>query len=177
MLARRLALMVVVGALVGAAVAQDAAVPETPAHKAQIAKDKKELAAYTLTMDVVRRAFVTISAIRDAAKSDPEIAKAIAPKKTNLEPTLDEMAATVGTLPQVVAIVKAHGFTPRELTVAEIALMEASMAAMFVEQGETVEAAVNEGLGNAANIKLMGANKAEITELAKKYPMMDPPSQ
>jgi hypothetical protein len=147
----------------------------SPEHEAELKKDMAELQSYTLTMDIVNRTVVTMSAIRDAVKSDPALEKASkdTADKAEGQATLSQMSSIISSSPKLTAIVAGHGFTPRKFALSEMSIIQTAIAVAAVQAGATVADMVSKGGANADNIKLFTEHKAELDELFKKYPMQD----
>ncbi len=147
----------------------------SPEHEAELKKDMAEVQSYTLTMDIVNRAVLTMSAMRDAVKSDPALQKAAKENSDKVEgqATLSQMSSIISSSPKLTAIVAAHGFTPRKFALSELSIIQTAIAWGAVQAGATVADMVSKGGANADNIKLFTEHKAELDELFKKYPMQD----
>ena len=91
----------------------------SPEHEAELKKDMAELQSYTLTMDIVNRTVVTMSAIRDAVKSDPALEKASkdTADKAEGQATLSQMSSIISSSPKLTAIVAGHGFYAPQICV------------------------------------------------------------
>jgi hypothetical protein len=141
-------------------------------HEAELKKDMAELQSYTLTMDIVNRTVVTMSAIGDAVKSDPALEKASkdTADKAEGQATLSQMSSIISSSPKLTAIVAAHGFTPRKFALSEMSLIQTAIAVAAIQAGATVADMVSKGGANADNIKLFTEHKTELDELFKKYP-------
>jgi hypothetical protein len=87
--------------------------------------------------------------------------------------SLDQQAARLAKHPETVAIFAKYGFTPRKYTVAFSAYLVTSIAITGIDSGASVEDMMTKAHMKPANIALVRAHKAEIDELAKKYPMQN----
>jgi hypothetical protein len=143
---------------------------QTPSQKAQAAKDEAEIQAYTLTMDTITR---LIQATHDLTLLKPAAGPKEEADDSDGQQSLDQQAARLAKHPEAVALFAKYGFTPRKYTVAFSAYLVTGIAIAGIDSGASVEDMVTKAHMNPANIALVRAHKAEIDELAKKYPMQN----
>ena len=149
------------------------AMGQTPSQSAQDAADFKELQSYSLTMDVVTRTFQTLFEMKQAIAADPALQEQ---EKKNAESdeqqkSLAQMAAMITSSPKLTAIIAAHGFTPHGLVLAEMSVVQTSMAMMAENAGAKESDLASKASVNPANLKLLREHQAEVETLSKKYPL------
>ena len=146
----------------------------SPAHMAELKKDAAELHAYTLTMDIVTRTFVTGGALHEALNADPALKQQVqtGSEYKDDQATLSQMAAALAASPKLVSILASHGFTPRTFALSEMSIILTGFASAGMAAGAGTGSAASQG-ANPDNIKLFQAHKAEIEELGRKYPLQD----
>ncbi|MHA6203072.1 hypothetical protein ACXU4B_01445 [Dyella soli] len=118
--------------------------------------DKQQIKNYTLNEDVFNRLMAATQEAR-AAGIPPQAAPDPA-KVHNLDDlTRQAMAGD----PRIPALVKKHGFTPREFMLANIALMNAALAAQ-ARKDPSLAGNLNQVWVNPDNIRFYEAHQAQI---------------
>jgi hypothetical protein len=132
--------------------------------------DLLELKSFTLSMDIVTRLAHATEAINRIALTDPAL-KAIVDKLNNIgDQTFADMTALVQSSPRMVAIVKAHGFTPHGYCVAMFALYQTALiSASLPSDTPRAQILAVPGL-NPANYDFLRKHRAEVEALQKRSP-------
>lgn len=121
--------------------------------------DKQQIKNYTLNDDVFNR---LAAATREARTSG--IPPQAAPDATKVH-NLDDLAAqAMASDARIPALVKKYGFTPREFMVANIALMNAVMAAQARED-PALSNNMNKVWVNPDNLRFVDSHRAQIAAL------------
>lgn len=127
-----------------------------PAYQA-LAKKRLELAA------LVEKEELTDAESRRMVQLEDEIAAAEEAEEADDEDqSLDAMVARINSDPRVVAALRRAGLEPREAVIMQLALIQAALAAELLDSGSIKEIPKDV---NAENVRLVQANKAEITAL------------
>ncbi len=124
--------------------------------------DLTEVEHYTLTMDNVTRLMQTFGDLNKYGKEHPE-AKAATSNDSGVKESLSNVEKRISKYPPLVSILQSHKFTVREFLVAEVALLQSSMA-----QALDPTAKAPEGV-NPENLKFVREHKAELEALQKQY--------
>lgn len=125
------------------------------------AADKQAIKAYTLNQDVFDR---LIAASEDAKAEHIEAQPADMSKVHNLD---DLAAQSITANPQLAAVVKKQGFTPREFMLANLALMNAG-AAVAAKTNPELAKHIDQSRINPANVSFYEAHQAQIEKLTKE---------
>ncbi|MBB3226005.1 hypothetical protein FHW69_000595 [Luteibacter sp. Sphag1AF] len=125
--------------------------------------DRKAIQNYNLNDDVFNR----IIAVSREAK-----AKGIKPDQGSMDPSkihsLDDLAAAVvGADSRIGPLIKAHGFTPREFLLANLAVTNAVMASQAKNDPEMAKY-IDPSKVNQANVAFIDSHKAQIEALMKE---------
>jgi hypothetical protein len=165
--------MIAIALLGGAVFALAPGLVATAAAQSQapLSHDAREIAQYTMTMDVVNRSLKAVYQIKVALQADPSLDKSN--PKSDEDETLDQMVVRMSASPKLVAIAAANGFTPRSFLLAEFCYVQSYVAAMFVKGSGKVPAATDAAQASAANVNFFIAHWAEINALQKKYELAD----
>ena len=153
--------------------------PQTPPDDGMPARhraDLVELKSFTLTMELVTRLYRASSAIDRAAATDPALKSTNDKLNSVGDQTFADMTALVQSSPRMIAIVKAHGFTPHGYCVAMFALYQTALISASLPPGTPRgEILAVPGL-NPANYDFLRQHRAEIEALQKKSPATTPHS-
>lgn len=127
-----------------------------PAYQA-LAKKRLELAA------LVEKEELTDAESRRMVQLEDEIAAAEEAEEADDEDqSLDAMVARINSDPRAAAALRRAGLEPREAVIMQLALIQAALAAELLDSGSIKEIPKDV---NAENVRLVQANKAEITAL------------
>jgi hypothetical protein len=100
--------------------------------------DQAEVHQYRLTMEKVQQ-FVATVALHKLRESDPDLKKRMDAQKSDNETISQEAADLEQHFPQVAALVRSHGITPREYIVIFVALISDVSLVGMKRQGEIKE--------------------------------------
>lgn len=137
-------------------------------------KDLAEVRAYVLTLENVKRVYLTMYQLKQASEKDPSLSKTMnkdSDDDSKSGQSVSAVAAKLSAFPPVVAIMANNGFTPHQFVVAEFAVIQAGFAAAAVKMGAPREKLISEGAVSAANLAFVEQHHAELDELGAKYPM------
>lgn len=149
-----------------------ASAQEPPGHLAQLQKDHEELQSYTLTMDIVARAFSANHESESVIKADRALQASMKKARGKGDTaTIDQLSAALSASPKIIAVVEAHGLTPRTLALALTSIIQTEISMGALENGKPIAELPLIFQGNAMNIKLFREHKEELLALNEKYPM------
>lgn len=120
--------------------------------------DKQAIRSYTLNDDVFNRLVATgkEAKAQKIAATQPDMSKVH---------NLDDLAEqTVGANKPLAAVVKKHGFTPREFLLANLAMMNAGMVVAAKSNPEMAKH-IDQSKVNSANVSFYESHQAQIQSL------------
>jgi hypothetical protein len=125
------------------------------------AGDQQAISAYALDQDVFDRLI--------AASNEAKAAHIQAqPTDMSKVHSLDDLAAqVVSSNPQLAAVVRKHGFTPREFMLANLAMMNAG-AAVAAKSNPELAKHIDQSRTNPANVSFYEAHQAQIEKLSRQ---------
>ncbi|WP_243050217.1 hypothetical protein [Dyella sp. RRB7] len=121
--------------------------------------DKQQIKGYTLNDDVFNR---LVAATEEARASG--IPPQAAPDPGKVHSLNDLAAQAMAGDPRIPALVKKYGFTPREFMLANIALLNAAMAAQ-ARNDPALAHNLNQVWVNPDNIRFVDAHQAQVAAL------------
>ena len=135
-------------------------------------KDLAEVRSYVLTMDNVKRVYMTMYQLKQASEKDPSLSKTMSKDDDDSKSgqSVSAVANKLSAFPPVVAIMANNGFTPHQFVVAEFAVIQAGFAAAAVKMGAPRDKLISEGAVSAANLAFVEQHHAELDDLGAKYP-------
>lgn len=124
--------------------------------------DKQAIKNYTLNDDVFNRLIAATKEAR-ADKIKPQSAPPD-PAKVH---TLDDLAnQAMSSDPRILPLIKKHGFTPREFMLANLALINAAMAAQ-AKSNPNLAGQIDQTKINQANVAFFEAHQAQLAALSQ----------
>jgi len=132
--------------------------------------DTKEIAAYSLSMDGIRRLAAATSELKEWEQKNPELSKGMDGDELKNAGGISEQAKIFDSkFPQASAVLKKDGFSTREYLVSLYAFVEAAMVVTFKKAGQAPDADKLNGVVNPANIDLVEKNWDEIQKLNASF--------
>jgi hypothetical protein len=138
------------------------------AQKAKPDADMVEMQSYILTTDKIDRLGDAILGIAQLAQKNPEAASSIEADADKNE-DLDAMGRRLSANPEVVAILKSHGFTPREFALCQMVTFQATFAEAAKKAGADPAKLASDAHVNPANLTFVEQHKAELDAMQKKF--------
>jgi hypothetical protein len=138
---------------------------QTKSTASAVSADEKEVYSFVLTMDSIQKLAAAQRDLEMLAKSDPEVAKK-AEADDSENKTLDQMVRRIDSIPQVVAVLRKDGLTPREYAVSTMTLVQTGMVVGLKRNGTYKEYPPEMlKLVSPANIAFMEQHYADIAKI------------
>jgi hypothetical protein len=125
------------------------------------AQGQPDLSRYTLTMDVMRKAFAVGSKLNEAADKDPSLTEPASWDESDWAPTVARLEKSAA----VSALLKQDGLTPREFVTAMTAFKQAATVMSFQMADKSYKVPPNV---NPKNVEFVKVNMSELAKLADK---------
>jgi hypothetical protein len=138
------------------------------AQKAKADADMVEMQNYILTTDKVDRLGDALVGIAQLAQKNPEAASSVEADADKNE-DLDAMGRRLSANPEVVAVLKSHGFTPREFALCQMVTFQATFAEAAKKAGADPAKLASDAHVNPANLTFVEQHKAELDAMQKKF--------
>jgi hypothetical protein len=140
-----------------------------PAAHAQTKPDADmvEMQHYLLTVDKVQRVGEVFQDLGQLAQKNPQLASTMESEsdKDNSDDDLNAMERRFSGHPEVVNVLKSHGFTPHEFVLFQMVLLQAGFAEAAKQAGADPAKLVSDGHVNPANLTFVEQHKAELEAL------------
>ncbi|HEX6773904.1 MAG TPA: hypothetical protein VF126_17845 [Acidobacteriaceae bacterium] len=143
-----------------------------PAAGAQTKPDADiiEMQHYVLTVDKVTRLGDVLQDMAQLAQKNPQLASTMESDsdKENGQEDLDGMARRFSAHPEVVSVLKSHGFTPHEFALCQMVVFQAAFAEAAKQAGADPAKLASDAHVNPANLTFVEQHKAELDAMKAK---------
>jgi hypothetical protein len=138
------------------------------AQKTKADADLVEMQSYILTTDKIDRFGDAMLGIGEMAQKNPAAASSLEADADKNE-DLDAMGRRFSTNPEVVTVLKSHGFTPREFALCQMVIFQAAFAEAAKQAGADPAKLASDAHVNPANLTFVEQHKAELDAMQKKF--------
>jgi hypothetical protein len=132
--------------------------------------DMIEMQKYVLTVDKVNRLGDVLHDLGQLAQKNPQLASAMEAEsdKDNGQQDLDAMERSFSAHPEVVSVLKSHGFTPHEFVLCQLVVFQAAFAEAAKQAGADPAKLASDAHVNPANLTFVEQHKAELDAMKAK---------
>jgi hypothetical protein len=138
------------------------------AQKDKADPDMIEMQNYTLTVDKIDRFGDAMHDLGELAQKNPQLASAMETDSDKNE-DLDAVGRRFSAHPEVAAVLKSHGFSPREFALCEMVIFQSAFAEAAKQAGTDPAKLASDAHVNPANLTFVEQHKAEMDAMRKKY--------
>lgn len=134
--------------------------------------DMIEMQNYLLTVDKVERLGDALHDLEQLAEKNPQIASAM-DKDADQQDDLNAIARRISAHPELVGVLKSHGFTPREYALCQLVVFQSAFAEAAKQAGADPAKLASKAHVNPANLTFVEQHKAELDAMQKKVTPQD----
>ena len=142
------------------------------AQKAKADADMIQMQNYSLTVDKVDRFGDTMQDLMKLGQKNPQLASAMETDSDKNE-DLDGIARRFSAHPEIVEVLKSHGFSPREFALCEMVIFQSAFAEAAKQAGADPAKLASDAHVNPANLTFVEQHKAELDAMRNKYSSAD----
>lgn len=136
--------------------------------------DLIEMQKYVLTVDKVDRLGDALRDIGLLAQKNPQLASAMEDDSDKQDKDLNAIAQRFAAHPEVVGILKSHGFNPHEFALCQMVVFQAAFAEAAKQSGADPAKLASDAHVNPANLTFVEQHKAELDAMKAK---LQPPNE
>jgi hypothetical protein len=138
------------------------------AQKDKTDPDMIEMQNYTLSVDKVDRFGDAMHDLAQLAQKNPNAASAMETDADKNE-DLDATGRRFSSNPEIVGVLKSHGFSPREFALCEMVIFQSAFAEAAKQAGADPAKLASDAHVNPANLTFVEQHKTELDAMRKKY--------
>ena len=144
----------------------------TAATRADVDAEVAEITGYRLRMDEVERWYQAQRNVYEAMRKNPALAEQL--ESDGDDPSLDELEARFGAVPEVRRAIEAAGLEVRDFVVIVFTLAQAGVANAAVEMGASRDSVLARTGVEPANLDFVREHKAELERMRAEVEALAP---